>query len=158
MQLATPLNHYIVTLTSILEPVAASPNWKEDCLVWMAVAGTFIAARQGEDVRSAYPITTRKMIGIIGEDLFKAVTVNPAHPVLFENRDRRLVAEKVFGQLVAEAHEIVLASEGEWYESNILGTQVRDIMASMYYAVRYIATYQDYSFEAGMQAARSYAH
>ncbi|MNC77490.1 hypothetical protein D3C75_1294580 [compost metagenome] len=78
--------------------------------------------------------------------------------MLFENRDRRLVAEKVFGQLVAEAHEIVLASEGEWYESNILGTQVRDIMASMYYAVRYIATYQDYSFEAGMQAARSYAH
>lgn len=156
MILATPLNHHIVTLCNLLTPVSSSFSWRQDCLCWLAVAGTFVAARQGDDVQKAYPVTTRKMIEVIGADLFQQITQNPSHPVLFENREKRLVAEKVFGELVLQANEVALSSEAEWHESKLIGDQVRDILGAMYYAVRFIATHPNITFAQGMQAAVDY--
>lgn len=156
MILATPLNHHIVTLCTLLAPVAKDPSWKQDNLTWLAVAISFMAGRQGDNAEAAYPVTTRKVIEIIGEETFNEILNNPSHPELAKDRDRRLIAEKVFGALVSEAHEIALSSEAEWHESNVIGMKIRDVMGSMYYAVRNLVLREKPSFEQGMEDAWLY--
>lgn len=156
MILATPLNHHIVTLCTFLEPVAKDPSWKQDNLTWLAVAVSFMAARQGDNAEVAYPVTTRKVIGIIGEETFNEILSNPSHPELVADRDRRLIAEKVFGDLVSQAHEITLSSEAEWHESNLIALKVRDVLGSMYYAVRNLVVRQEPSYEQAILDAELY--
>ncbi|MNI27493.1 hypothetical protein D3C73_812310 [compost metagenome] len=136
--------------------MANDPQWEHDKIVWMAVGATFLAARQGDDPFLAYPVTTAKMTEILGADLFKQLVRHPAHPLLMENRDRRLAAEKVFGILVAEAHEKSLSAVGDWHKAVDVVQDVKDTLGSMYYAVRHMSTYRDYSVEAGLQSARNY--
>lgn len=139
MILATPLNHHIVTLCTILEPVAKDPNWHHDNICWLGMAVSFIAGRQGENAEAAYPVTVRKIIGIISEPLFNEILANPSHPAFVTDKARRLVAEKVFGELVSQAHELTLSAESEWHESSLICEQLRDVMAGLYYAVRMVA-------------------
>lgn len=139
MILATPLNHHIVTLCTILEPVAKDPNWHHDNICWLGVAVSFIAGRQGDNAEAAYPVTVRKIIGITSEALFNEILATPSHPTFVTDKDRRLVAEKVFGEIVAQAHELTLSAESEWHESSLICQQLRDLMGGMYYAVRLVA-------------------
>ncbi|MNC50674.1 hypothetical protein D3C76_1346360 [compost metagenome] len=155
MILATPLNHHIVTLCTLLEPVAGDPRWRQDALTWLAVGATFLAARSSE-ARTRYPVTVRRMDRILGPELVDEILANPAHPHYMIDHNRAVVVEKVFGALVSEAHEIALMSESEWHESALTSERIKDTMGSMYYAVRFMAGGQFLTFEKGMEAASFY--
>lgn len=156
MILANPLNHHIVTLCNILDAIAHDPKWKSDNIQWLAVAVSLMAGRQGDNVEAAYPVTTRKVIGVVGEELFNEMLANPGHTVLATERAKRLIAEKVFGEMVAQAHELVLSSESEWHESHVISEQFKTLMGGMYYGVRHVATYDKVSFRSTMLAVDAY--
>jgi hypothetical protein len=95
---------------------------------------------------------------ILGPELVDEILANPAHPHYMYDRDRAMVAEKVFGALVSETHEIALMSESEWHESEVTSEKIKDTMGSMYYAIRLMASGQHLTFEKGMEAAAFYNH
>jgi hypothetical protein len=93
---------------------------------------------------------------ILGPELVDEILAKPAHPHYMHDHERAMVVEKVFGALVSQAHEIALMSESEWHESTVTTEQVKDMLGSMYYAVRFMASGQHLTFEKGMEAASFY--
>lgn len=155
---SVPTRHHIACLCAILDPVAGDPRWKDDLITYMGMAASFVAGfggTPGKTTQEQYPQTIRRMKRIVGDEMIETMLKEPPHPYMQYNWMHLQVVAVVFGELVSQAHDIAVESEGEWHECAADRDQIKDLLGAAYYAVRVMSDGST-TAERGLELAYAY--